>query len=236
LVQGLTEFLPVSSSGHLVLAQEYLGIGAPGIVVEVTLHVATALAVVVYFRRRLKTTFWGAAGGKGGWLRFVALLVVASVPAAVVGLVFENDIEPLFESRGAVGVALLFTAAVLLSSSSLRRRDAKLTELGFAAALAVGAAQALAVAPGISRSGMTIVAGLLVGLRGAGGYENRRLPRELGGAGARLRRRFRRGVSGDIRRLKIVTRPRVRVVRRLLRRPRPGGPLNNVNKSPNVRG
>jgi undecaprenyl-diphosphatase len=167
LVQGLTEFLPVSSSGHLVLAQEYLGIGAPGIVVEVTLHVATALAVVVYFRRRLKTTFWGAAGGKGGWLRFVALLIVASVPAAVVGLVFENDIEPLFESRGAVGVALLFTAAVLLSSSSLRRRDAKLTELGFAAALAVGAAQALAVAPGVSRSGMTIVAGLLVGLAGA---------------------------------------------------------------------
>lgn len=159
--------MPVSSSGHLVLAQEYLGISAPGIVVEVALHVATALAVVVYFRGRLKTIFLGAAGGREGWLRFVALVVVASLPAAFVGLAFEDDIEPLFENSRAVGVALLFTAAVLLASSLLRRRDAKLATLSFGAALAVGAAQALAITPGVSRSGTTIVVGLLVGLAGA---------------------------------------------------------------------
>ncbi len=167
LVQGLTEFLPVSSSGHLVLAQEYLGIGTPGIVVEAALHVATVFAVVVYFRRRLITIFRGAAGGTGGWLRFVALIAVASLPAGVVGLTLGDKIEPLFESNRAVGVALLFTAAVLLTSSLFRRRRATLAELGFAGALAVGVAQALAIAPGVSRSGMTIVAGLLVGLAGA---------------------------------------------------------------------
>jgi undecaprenyl-diphosphatase len=166
LVQGLTEFLPVSSSGHLVLAQKYLGIDAPGIVVEVALHVATAFAILIYFRRRLNTIFATAAGGKGGWLRFVALIVVASLPAAAVGLAFESKVEVLFESSRAVGAALLFTGAVLAASSLIRRGDAKLAELGFAAALAVGAAQALAITPGVSRSGMTIVAGLLVGLAG----------------------------------------------------------------------
>ncbi|HUV85570.1 MAG TPA: undecaprenyl-diphosphate phosphatase [bacterium] len=167
LVQGLTEFLPVSSSGHLVLAQEYLGIAAPGIVVEVALHVATALAVLVYFRRRLKEIFSAASGGGRGWLRFVALIAVASLPAAVVGLALEGRIELLFESSRAVGAALLFTGGVLAASSFVRRGDAKLADMAFAAALAVGAAQALAIAPGVSRSGMTIVAGLLVGLAGA---------------------------------------------------------------------
>ena len=112
LVQGLTEFLPVSSSGHLVLAQRYLGVEAPGIVLEVALHVATALAIVIYFRRRLVTIFAASAGGKRGWLRFAALIVVASIPAAVVGLGFEDNIELLFESNRLVGGALLFTAAV----------------------------------------------------------------------------------------------------------------------------
>ncbi len=163
----MTEFLPVSSSGHLVLAQQYLGIDSPGIVVEVALHVATALAVLIYFRRRLTKIFAAAAGGRRGWLRFVGLIVVASLPAAAVGLALESKIELLFENSRAVGAALLFTAAVLATSSLIRRGEAKLAGLGFAAALAVGAAQALAITPGVSRSGMTIVAGLLVGLAGS---------------------------------------------------------------------
>lgn len=167
LVQGLTEFLPVSSSGHLVLAQRYLGVEAPGIVLEVTLHVATALAIVIYFRRRLVTMFAASAGGKRGWLRFAALIVVASIPAAVVGLGFEDKIELLFESTRLVGGALLFTAAVLITSTFLRRGDAKLAEMSVVAAVVVGLGQALAIAPGVSRSGMTIVAGLAIGLAGA---------------------------------------------------------------------
>lgn len=167
LVQGLTEFLPVSSSGHLVLAQRYLGVEAPGIVLEVALHVATALAIVIYFRRRLATIFAASAGGKGGWLRFAALLIVASIPAAVVGLGFEDNVELLFESSRLVGGALLFTAAVLIASAFLRRGDGKLADMSVVAALVVGLGQALAIAPGVSRSGMTIVAGLIVGLAGA---------------------------------------------------------------------
>jgi len=167
LVQGLTEFLPVSSSGHLVLAQRYLGVEAPGIVLEVALHVATALAIVIYFRRRLVTIFAASAGGKRGWLRFAALIVVASIPAAVVGLGFEDNIELLFESNRLVGGALLFTAAVLITSTFLRRGDAKLAEMSVVAAVVVGLGQALAIAPGVSRSGMTIVAGLALGLAGA---------------------------------------------------------------------
>jgi undecaprenyl-diphosphatase len=167
LVQGLTEFLPVSSSGHLVLAQKYLGIDTPGIVVEVALHVATVLAVLIYFRGRLWEMLKAGAGSRGGWLRFLGLLVVASLPAAVVGLALESRIELLFESVQAVAVSLLFTAAVLAASSLLKRGDGKMANIAFLAALAVGAAQALAIAPGVSRSGMTIVAGLLVGLAGA---------------------------------------------------------------------
>jgi undecaprenyl-diphosphatase len=167
LVQGVTEFLPVSSSGHLVLAQKYMGVEAPGIVLEVALHVATALAIVIYFRRRLVTIFAASAGGKEGWLRFAALVVAASIPAAVAGLAFEDKIETLFESSRVVGGALLFTAAVLAGSSFLRRGKAGLAEMSVAAALAVGLAQAVAIAPGVSRSGMTIVAGLAVGLAGA---------------------------------------------------------------------
>jgi undecaprenyl-diphosphatase len=92
---------------------------------------------------------------------------VASIPAAVVGLGFEDKVEVLFESSRLVGGALLFTAAVLTASAFLRRGDAKLAEMSVVAALVVGLGQALAIAPGVSRSGMTIVAGLIVGLAGA---------------------------------------------------------------------
>jgi undecaprenyl-diphosphatase len=167
LVQGLTEFLPVSSSGHLVLAQEYLKVESPGIVLEVALHVATALAIIIYFRRRLVDIFRAAAGGPGGWLKFLGLVIVASAPAAVVGLAFEDRVESLFESTTGVGIALLFTAAVLFASALIKRRGGTIAQMSFWAALVVGLAQALAIAPGVSRSGMTIVAGLAVGLAGA---------------------------------------------------------------------
>jgi undecaprenyl-diphosphatase len=157
----------VSSSGHLVLAQEYLGVQAPGIVLEVALHLATALAILIYFRRRLVDIFRGAAGERGRGGRFLALIVVASAPAAAVGLLLEDQVASIFESPRLVGVALLFTAAVLFLSALLRRGRLRVADLGFAGAVVIGLAQALAITPGVSRSGMTIVAGLLVGLAGA---------------------------------------------------------------------
>lgn len=157
----------MSSSGHLVLAQEYLGVQAPGIVLEVALHLATALAILFYFRRRLVEIFRGAAGERTRGGRFLALIVVASVPAGVVGLLLEDQVAAIFESPRLVGAALLFTAAVLFLSTFLRRGRLRVADLGFAGAVVIGLAQALAITPGVSRSGMTIVAGLLVGLAGA---------------------------------------------------------------------
>jgi undecaprenyl-diphosphatase len=162
LVQGLTEFLPVSSSGHLVLAQELFGYKPEGILLEVTLHVATLLAVLIYYRRRL-FDIARAGVGVGGWPRFVGLIIIASVPAAVMGLFFEDRIEGLFDSPVLVGFALLFTAAVLASSTFARSRGVTCATLGFGAAFLIGIAQAVAITPGVSRSGMTIVAALWLG-------------------------------------------------------------------------
>jgi len=166
LIQGTTEFLPVSSSGHLVLAQRLFGVRSPGIVLEVTLHVATTAAVLVYFRRRLLDIFRTAAG-PAGWRRFLALIIVASLPAALVGLFFEEAVTGLFENGRAVGWSLLFTAAVLGASFLIRRRAQAIAALSWGGALVIGVAQAIAVAPGVSRAGMTVVAALLVGLAGA---------------------------------------------------------------------
>lgn len=162
LVQGLTEFLPVSSSGHLVLAQELFGYKPEGILLEVTLHVATLLAVLIYYRRRL-FDIARAGVGTGGWPRFLGLVIIASVPAAIVGLFFEDRIEGLFESPFLIGFALLFTAAVLASSMFARSRGINYATLGFGTAFLIGVAQAVAIAPGVSRSGMTIVAALWLG-------------------------------------------------------------------------
>jgi undecaprenyl-diphosphatase len=158
----LTEFLPVSSSGHLVLAQELFGYRPEGILLEVALHIATLLAVLIYYRRRLLDT--AKAGMRaGGWPRFLGLIVIASVPAAIVGLFFKDSIEKFFESPVLVGFALLFTAAVLTSSVFARSRGATFATLGFGAALLIGVAQAVAIVPGVSRSGMTIVTALWLG-------------------------------------------------------------------------
>lgn len=158
----MTEFLPVSSSGHLVLAQELFGYKPEGISLEVALHVATLLAVLIYYRRRL-FDIARVGVGAGGWPRFLALIIIASVPAAVVGLFFEDRIAGLFESPAIVGFALLFTAAVLASSMLARSRGVNCATLGFGAAFLIGVAQAVAIAPGVSRSGITIVAALWLG-------------------------------------------------------------------------
>ncbi|UCE27116.1 MAG: undecaprenyl-diphosphate phosphatase [Candidatus Coatesbacteria bacterium] len=152
----------MSSSGHLVLAQELFGYKPEGILLEVALHVATLLAVLIYYRRRLFDVA-RAGVGTGGWPRFAGLIIVASVPAAVVGLFFDGYIKGLFESPVLVGFALLFTAAVLASSVFARSRGVTCASLGFGAAFLIGAAQAVAIAPGVSRSGMTIVAALWLG-------------------------------------------------------------------------
>ena len=159
LVQGLTEFLPVSSSGHLVVAQAAVGLTAPGVVVEVLLHVATLLAVVIVYRTRLVELATGCLRGRVAAWRMVGLLALASVPAAVVGLALQDFFERTFDSLLVVGVDFLVTGCILWSTRRVAPR-ASLDEPGATAAGAIGLAQAVAILPGISRSGTTVAAAL----------------------------------------------------------------------------
>lgn len=163
LVQGATEFLPVSSSGHLVMGQAVLGVELPGLGFEVALHFATLLSVLIAYRARLGALLVGIAGGDRAQLRYGGLLLLASVPAAVAGAGFGDLFAVLFDSPPVAGVALLVTGCVVWTArGALAREPAGTLRAG--SALVVGLAQAAAIVPGISRSGVTVVAALWRGV------------------------------------------------------------------------
>ncbi|MFP6625518.1 MAG: undecaprenyl-diphosphate phosphatase [Deltaproteobacteria bacterium] len=177
VLQGFTEFLPVSSSGHLALAQTIMGGGgqASRLSFVVALHVGTLLAVLVYFRRELAAmalTLVPGRGEAGSWQqRWVGLLAAATLPIVAVGLGFADAIEAAFSSLGAVGTGLLATAALLASAQwrlqagrRAGREERPARALGLRDALLIGAFQAVAVFPGVSRSGACIAGALLCGL------------------------------------------------------------------------
>ena len=183
LVQGLTEFLPVSSSGHLVIFRELLGAEAPSdLAFEITVHVATALATIVVFRKQILDLLQGLFKFKyNEQTDFIAKLVVSMIPVAIVGFFFKDKVEELFSSLLVVGCALMVTALLLFLSDrarpfgKLRVTEGKSgvtegksgetegKEITFGQALVMGLGQAVAVIPGLSRSGTTISAGLLSG-------------------------------------------------------------------------
>lgn len=162
LVQGLTEFLPVSSSGHLVVVEALTGLQAPGVFVEVALHVATLGSVLVVYGRRLAGIAVGVLRGRREDARYAALLVLGTLPAGVVGVAFHTAIERAFDSLAFVGAAFIATGVFLWSTR--HRAGGGRAAPSALGALAVGAAQAVAVLPGISRSGSTVGAGLWCGL------------------------------------------------------------------------
>ena len=163
LVQGLTEFLPVSSSGHLTLGQAILGLGEEDLTFTVLVHAATALSTVVVFREDIlglvRDVF--RSGDSGATARsYTGLLLLSAVPAAVLGLGFKDAIEALATPKF-VGAMLCVTALVLLLS---QRASGGNRPLGAGRALGIGLAQACAILPGISRSGSTIGAALMLGV------------------------------------------------------------------------
>lgn len=164
LVQGLTEFLPVSSSGHLVLVPALLGWRQPSLTFDVLLHLGTLLALVVYFRADLGRLA-GAPFRRDAVAdrRLLAYLAIASVPAGVAGLALGGVSDRLFEAPLRVCGELVVTALILLGTERWgeRARRRPLTPPG---ALTIGVAQAIAILPGISRSGSTIGTALLLGL------------------------------------------------------------------------
>lgn len=168
LVQGLTEFLPVSSSGHLVIAQALLGVDQPGLTFEVVVHFATLLAVLVALKDDWYPIFLGLLGHpehkEEGRRRFAAL-VAGSLPVALAGLLAREPIAALFASPRVAAAMLLVTGAILWASEVVARKEPRALErLRLADAVLIGCGQALAVIPGISRSGSTLAAGLAVGL------------------------------------------------------------------------
>lgn len=164
VLQGATEFLPVSSSGHLVMGQELMGLSVPGITFEVVVHLATLISVVVVYRERLRELARGAFVERDGdaW-KYVGLLAAATVPVAVVGLALGEQVEELFHRPATVGFALLFTGGVLISTRWALRRSLS-PSFGLRVALLVGLVQCLALVPGVSRSGITVVTALWLGV------------------------------------------------------------------------
>lgn len=173
VVQGLTEFLPVSSSGHLALFRRLLGLPQAGLTFEVMVHLGTLVAVLVALREDWLPIVTGlfSPPGRRESLRKLGLLALATVPVGVVGLALKSLVEGAFASVAAVGGALLVTGAVLWGAERLAARAGTgkaLDGIGPVDALLVGCAQAAAILPGVSRSGMTIGAALARGVeRGA---------------------------------------------------------------------
>lgn len=166
-VQGLTEFIPISSSGHLILVPEALGWDQPGLAFDVLLHVASLAALVVYFAPDLKRIVAGSFRGDTASRRLVGLLAIGTVPAAVTGLVLNDYFEEAFTDAKAAALQLLMTAAILVGAELVARRHRRreehlrtMDELNPWDATVIGVAQAISILPGISRSGSTIAAGL----------------------------------------------------------------------------
>lgn len=180
LVQGLTEFLPVSSSGHLAIGKALLGVEPAGdLIFEVTVHAATVLATIVVFRKEIWKLLCGLFKFQyNDETDYIAKICVSMIPVFVVGMFFKDQVEAAFDSMRVVGVCLLVTALLLTLSDYLsvaRKRKSCRAEqdadaqrrngIGFWQAFIVGLGQACAVLPGLSRSGTTISSGLLSGVR-----------------------------------------------------------------------
>jgi undecaprenyl-diphosphatase len=161
IVQGLTELLPISSSGHLVLVGHGLGIQSPGLLVEVVLHVATLLAVVMAFRRDVLDMLKGVIGRSPEGLALVGRLIVATLPVVVLAPLLKDQVESAFDSPRFAATMLLVTGVMLLSTRLVRRPGGPVRRWD---ALVMGVAQVLALLPGISRSGTTISAGFWRGV------------------------------------------------------------------------
>jgi len=171
IVQGLTEFLPVSSSAHLVLLPWLFGWRDPGLTFDVALHIGTLFAVIGYFWR----DWWQLVGGLGRSLsrrrladdpqaRMFWLLVIASVPGAVVGALAEDAVESWLRAPAIIAALTIGLGLVLVLAEAIGSRDRLMKHLGLGDAILIGISQALAVCPGVSRSGVTITTGLFRGL------------------------------------------------------------------------
>ncbi|MBN2062788.1 MAG: undecaprenyl-diphosphate phosphatase [Deltaproteobacteria bacterium] len=179
IIQGLTEFLPISSSGHLVLFQNLLGFKEPALFLDASLHLGTLIAVCLYFRNDLKKIMGRMQSFTTEVIRnqkspgtiaddpdlSLALWILAgTIPTGFIGIFFKSRLESMFDSVPLVGAMLLVTGLILATTWFLSDGYCNRKNAGLITALAVGFAQGLAIIPGISRSGATIVCGMLLGM------------------------------------------------------------------------
>src|ERR687890_1771487 len=174
VVQGLTEFLPVSSSGHLLLGQHFLGLDENrfGLSFDVALHMGTLVAVVSYFWRdliRMALAFFRSFGHRDlandPDQRLAYLVLASTVPAALIGFLFEDFFESTVRSPWVVVFNFVLVGILFLVAEAAGSRSRRASKLGFGEAIGIGIAQATALVPGVSRSGATITLGLFLGLR-----------------------------------------------------------------------
>jgi undecaprenyl-diphosphatase len=165
-IQGLTEFLPVSSSGHRVVVQALMGVAQEGLLFEITVHVATLASVLIFYRKRVAELVLGVLKGQTDALVYAGKLVVATLPAVALVLVAGDFLDAQFERPVTAGFGLIATGFILWTT---RRtvETATSEQPSWTAALWIGCAQAFAIIPGVSRSGSTVAAALALGVRPA---------------------------------------------------------------------
>jgi undecaprenyl-diphosphatase len=180
IVQGLTEFLPISSSGHLVLFQQLFGLTEPELVFDIAVHMGTLVAVIFYFRDSLVDMLTGLLKFFADWrdnsgagfpdlskhqdVKLILLIIAGTIPTAVMGLWFKDHAERIFGSPTLVGAMLLVTGTLLLVTRWLNKNQRGMDQFTIPMAVAIGVIQGMAILPGISRSGSTIALGLFLGL------------------------------------------------------------------------
>jgi undecaprenyl-diphosphatase len=158
VIQGLAEFLPISSSGHLVLFQKIFGLEEGAMTFDVVLHVGTLIAVIVIYWETIFELI------KKPFQKLTYLLIVATIPTVAAALLFGDAVDALFESGRYLAYGFLFTGIILIISDKLKSEKKSIKDISYIDALAVGAAQCAALPPGISRSGATITGARAVGI------------------------------------------------------------------------
>ena len=160
-IQALTEFLPISSSGHLVIIQKLLGQNMNNLVFEVILHLGTLFSIIIFFWNDLKEIFVNFILNDKSTKQFIIQIIIATLPASIVGLLFKDKFIYFFNNLSTISMAFLFTSLILFSTKFIEKNNRK---LNFRIAFLIGLAQVFALFPGISRSGITIATSLILGV------------------------------------------------------------------------
>jgi undecaprenyl-diphosphatase len=165
IVQGLTEFLPVSSSAHLILVPWLLKWQEdPGLAFDVVLHLGTLLALIIFYWREWLEMVLSLVNGDSVRRRLLFLLIVASVPGAIIGVLLEKQAETIFRSPALIAVTLATLGLILWAADAFGSKKRKIDDLTLVDALLIGLSQALAIIPGVSRSGATITTARFLGI------------------------------------------------------------------------